>query len=177
MSTRKTFGPGWFGWFLIACILYFALGVAWWSFIFMAVWSFVLGTLGSLVGGEEAATVGIEAMRVWVNPWGTPRLALMLLFWLIHTMVLVRHVRWPYHRWWVALTYPVALPLLFPFIFAWARLYQMHETWEHSSDTVEAFEADDLDDEPDDEHVGHQDAHDDIAEQMLTALGASQSTY
>lgn len=178
MHNRTTFGPGWKWWFVIATTLYFVLGIAWWGPLWMAVWKFSLGLFGYLVGGQDAVEVGIKAMAVWSDPIGLPRMVLMVIFALIHTLVLVRHFRWPYHRIWVAWTFPLAFPLLFPFIMAWSRLYQMHETWDHAADTVEEYEQDEVDDADDlDPQPSAPPLDDDTAERIIHSLGISQSHH
>lgn len=146
MHHRTTFSPGWFYWFVIAAVLYLAIGLAWWAPIAGFFWQLILGSLGTIVNDSSTAQAGIDIVYAMIEPLGPFRIAIIAVSWVLHTIVLNRYFRWR-HRFWVALTFPLAMPIL-PVVMLWARLYQQHETWEHSMDTIEELNDATMDEVP-----------------------------
>lgn len=133
MHTRNTFGPGWKLWLVIVLCLYLALGFSWWAPLGIWSWRLIMRVLAFLTRDDGFVEGAGEWLAVWVQPFGIVRLALVGISWLIHTSILVRRFRWR-HKFWVALTFPFTIPLLFPWILIWARLYQSHGAWETQLD-------------------------------------------
>ena len=130
MHRRKPFGPGWKWWLAFACFFYVALGVSWWGPIFMAILRLAAQGVQLFVYAPDVTNGLLAAAQFIFDPFSVQRIILIILFSIVHMLVLIQHVRWSVHTFWVPWTFPLLLSVM-PLVLLWSRLYQAHETWEH----------------------------------------------
>jgi hypothetical protein len=131
----RTFGLRlfrWKWWLVTAWIFYTLLAFAWYGPLVDRFLSAVTHVLPSL----KLWQIGLQFL---LNPLSSFRIAVAIIAWIAHGLLLRRHFVWSNRFWYIFVPalFPLVIPLVLPWTIFWAKLDRSHDAYEYSLDPTQ----------------------------------------